>query len=62
MQYSPVSELSHRPQADSHPCPASLASSQKPILNHWPEPYTLAEKKDNDLDGYLFDDTCLRVS
>ena len=62
MENLPVSNPSHCPQANRNPLPKSLVSSQKPVLNHWPEPYTLAEKKDHDLDGYLFDDSCLFVS
>jgi hypothetical protein len=62
MEYPPVSNSSHHSQADSQLRPTSLDSSQKPVLNHWLEPCTLVEKKDHDLDGYLFDDSCLFVS
>jgi hypothetical protein len=58
----PVSNQSDLLLANSKPCPPWLISGQKPVLNHWPEPYTLVEKKENDLDGYLFEDSCLFVS
>jgi len=56
-----VIELVLRNHAEAKRLPLSLDSSQKPILL-WLEPYTLVEEKDHDLDGYLFDDSCLRVS
>lgn len=62
MDYLPVLDESHYSQAGRQPCPASSDSSQKPDLDHWPEPCTLSEKKERDLEGLLFDDSCLFVS
>jgi hypothetical protein len=63
VQNPPLSDPPHQPQPDCKPCPTSIDLSQKPILIHWLEPYTLVEKKKRrDLDGYLFDDSCLFLS
>jgi hypothetical protein len=51
-----------RPQAESNPHLTTLDSNQQFRLNHWLEPCTLVEKKDSELEGYLFDDFCLFLS
>lgn len=62
MQDTPVLEPALRPQAESRPCPTSFDSSHECSLEHWLEVYRLVEKEDFDLDGYVFDDSCLFVS
>jgi hypothetical protein len=57
-----VLDLIQRPQAESNPHLTTFDSSQQHGQNHWLEPCTLVEKKDPDLDGYLFDDFCLFLS
>jgi hypothetical protein len=58
----PIFDHSHHLQSDSKRCQASEDFSQKPVLSSWPEPCTLIDEKDHDLDGYLFDDSCLFVA
>jgi hypothetical protein len=62
MQYSSVSEPAIRPQAQNRPRLTSLDSSQECSLEHWLELYKLVEKEDFNLDGYVFDDSCLLIS
>jgi hypothetical protein len=52
----------HRTQAESKPGPTLLDSSQKPVLHLRLESFIIMERKDHDLDGYLFDDSCLFLS
>lgn len=62
MQYSPVLEPVSRAQTESKPRLTSHDSGQECSLDHWLEVYRLVEKEDFDLDGYVFDDSCLFVS
>jgi hypothetical protein len=62
MQYSPVLEPVSPVQAESKPRLTSHDSGQECSLEHWLEVYRLVEKEEFDLDGYVFDDSCLFVS
>jgi len=61
MQAPLVIELVLHHQAQVTHLPISADSSQKPILL-WLDPYTLVVERDHELDGYLFDDSCLSIS
>jgi hypothetical protein len=62
MQYAPVAEPVRRLQAESRPSLTSYDSGQECSLEHWLEVYKLVEKAEFDMDGYVFDDSCLFVS
>ena len=62
MQSSSVLEPVSRAQAESKPRPTSHDSGHECSLEHWLEVYKLVEKAEIDLDGYVFDDSCLFVS
>lgn len=62
MQYSSVLEPVPRAQAESKPRLTSHDSGHECSLEHWLEVVQLVEKEDLDLDGYVFDDSCLFVS
>lgn len=62
MENAPVVNPITRPQPQNASRLTSFDSSQKSFSDHWLEPCTLVEKKDHDLDRYLFDDSCLFVS
>lgn len=49
-------EAQARPRLDSHDC------SHEFSLDHLLEVITLVEKEEFDVDGYVFDDSCLFVS
>jgi hypothetical protein len=62
MQYSAVLEPASRPvQAACKPRLTSLDSGQECGLEHWLEVCKLVEREDSDLEGYVFDETCLRI-
>jgi hypothetical protein len=62
MQNSPVLEPVPTAQAESKPRPMSHDSGQECSLEHLLAVYKLVEKEDFDLEGYVFDDSCLFVS
>jgi hypothetical protein len=62
MQYLPPLQPIHEPKANRRPRLDSLDSSQEFSLDHLVEVLTLVEKEECDLDGYVFDDSCLFVS
>ncbi len=65
MQYSSVLEPVIPPQAESKPCLTSFDSGQEFSLEHLAEVCRLVEFAvidDRELKGYVFDDSCLRVS
>jgi len=62
MQYSPILDVVPRAEAESKPRLTSHDSGHECSLDHWLEVYTLVEKEDLDLEGYVFDDSCLFVS
>lgn len=63
MQYSTVLEPISPPlQATCKPRLTSLDSGQECSLEHWQEVCKLVEREDFDLEGYVFDEACLRVS
>jgi hypothetical protein len=62
MQYSPVLEPVPRAQTEGKPRLTSHDSGQECSIEHWLEVVKLVEKADLDLDGYVFDDSCLFVS
>lgn len=49
------------PQTESKPVLISFDSSQEFSLAHLLELYTLVEREDSELKGYVFDDECLGV-
>jgi hypothetical protein len=59
------SELFHEtqniPRLGSKPRPDSYDSGRECSLQHLSELYRLVEAEEHELDGYVFDDTCLRV-
>ena len=62
VQYLSVSEPVHPPQATSKPRLTSLDSGQECSLEHWLAVCKLVEREDIELEGYVFDETCLHVS
>jgi len=62
VQYSTVLDPVRRPQAESKPRLKSFDSSHEFSPEHWLEVCKLVEREDFDLDGYVFDDSCLFVS
>ncbi len=62
VQYSSLLEPVYRPQATSKPRLTSLDSGQECSLEHWLAVCKLVEREDIELDGYVFDETCLHVS
>jgi len=62
MEYSPVLELNPPVQAERKPRLTSHDSGQECSIEHWLEVYKLVEKANSDLDGYVFEDSCLFVS
>jgi hypothetical protein len=62
MQYSPVMEPVSAIQPEGKPRLTSHDSGQECSLEHLLAVYRLVEKQDVDLDGYVFDDSCLLVS
>jgi len=62
VQHSSVLEPIHTVQVDSKPRLTSHDSGHECSLEHWLEVCKLVEKEDFDLDGYVFDDSCLFVS
>ena len=62
MQHSPVLEPISSPQAESKPRLTSHDSGHECSFEHLLAVYRLVEKQDVDLDGYVFDDSCLLVS
>ena len=61
MQYPPVLEPVAPAQAESKPRLTSHDSGQECSLEHLLALYKLVEEVDLDLDGYVFDDSCLFV-
>ena len=61
MQYLPL-RLIQQPKAKVKPRHDSLDCSHEFRLDHLLEVATLVEKEEFDLDGYLFDASCLFVS
>lgn len=62
MQCSPVMEPVSPVQAEGKPRLTSHDSGQECSLEHLLAVYKLVENEDFDLDGYVFDDSCLFVS
>ena len=66
MRYSDVLEaepfLQVEMQAETRPHLDSFDSAHECSLAHLLELYRMVEVEDHELDGYVFDDSCLRVS
>lgn len=61
MQYSPVLDPAHPPQAEGKPRLSSFDSGQEFSLERLLAVYKLVEHENFDLEGYVFDETCLHV-
>jgi hypothetical protein len=61
VQYLSVLEPVHPPQAEGKPRLTSFDSGQEFSLERLLATYKLVEREDFDLEGYVFDETCLRV-
>jgi hypothetical protein len=48
-------------EVETKPHPDSLDSGQECSLEHLRQLYKLLDAENHELDGYIFDDTCLRV-
>ncbi len=62
MPYTEVLEAETCAHADIKPHLKSFDSGQECSFDHLRELYSLLEVEDQELDGYVFDDTCLRVA
>ncbi|MGA7342994.1 MAG: hypothetical protein WBE72_05520 [Terracidiphilus sp.] len=62
MQCSPVLEPVSRVQTESKPRLTSHDSGHEFSLDHWLEVYQLVEKEEFELEGYVFDESCLFIS
>jgi hypothetical protein len=65
MPYSLVPDSVAATQAQGKPCLSSYDSGQETSLAHWLEVcrlVELAEREDQESEGYVFDDSCLLVS
>jgi len=61
VQYSSVLDPVHSPQAEGKPRLSSFDSGPEFSLERVLAVYKLVEREDFDLEGYVFDDTILRV-
>jgi hypothetical protein len=61
VQSSSVLDVVHPPQAEGKPRLTSFDSGQEFSLEHLLAVYKLVEREDSRLEGYVFDDTILRV-
>jgi hypothetical protein len=57
MQYAPLL-TTQPPQAPNRPSLRSFDSSRQCSVEYWREVYGLLEPEEDDLTGYLFEDTC----
>lgn len=62
MQHLPIQQPLERPKMKAKPRLDSLDSSHEFSLDHLREVVTLVENEEFDLDGYLFDASCLFVA
>ena len=62
MQYSNLLEVELTAPTEKKPRLESLDSGPECSLKHLLQLYRLVEIEDHELDGYVFDDSCLRVS
>ena len=62
MQYLPLLQAIQQPNEQAKPRLCSHDCSHEFSLEHLVEVITLVEKEEFDLEGYVFDDSCLFVS
>lgn len=62
MQYSPALASPQFLHALQRPPLKSLDSGQECSLDHWLEVAWLVEHEEDELQGYVFDDSCLLLS
>lgn len=59
MQYSPTLASSHSSVTQIRPTPCSLDCGEEFSLDHWLELSWLVEREEEDLAGYLLEDSCI---
>ena len=62
MQCCPVLAAPQLPQGETTSCLLSFDSCHESSLDHWLEVSWLPEQEEDDLRGYLFEDSCFVAS